>query len=70
VSPSRDEEKTKEIKSNQELVKVVGLEPEKLFDKISKYKVNIGKMPKFSNTFDSIESVMPGFNNKNSIPGQ
>lgn len=27
-------------------------------------------MPKFSNTFDSIESVMPGFNNKNSIPGQ
>jgi hypothetical protein len=49
---------------------VVGLEPQKLFEKIPKYKVQVGKMPKFSNTFDSIESVMPGFNNKNSIPGQ
>ena len=34
-----DQQKAKELKSNQELVKVVGLEPEKLFEKIPKYKI-------------------------------
>jgi hypothetical protein len=39
---------------------VVGLEPELLFDKIPKYQIQVDKMPKFSNTFDSVDSVMPG----------
>jgi len=52
-------------------VKVIGLEPDKLFDQIPKYKVQIGKMPKFSNVFDSIDSIIPGgLVNKSSIPGQ
>ena len=69
-NPSEEVKTDKIVKSHQELVKVVGLEPEKLFEKIPKYKVQVGKMPKFSNTFDSIDSVMPGFHNKNSLAGQ
>lgn len=49
---------------------MVGLEPEKLFEKIPKYKIQVGKMPKFSNIFDSVDSVMPGLHNKNSLVGQ
>lgn len=51
-------------------MKVIGLEPEKLFEKIPKYKIQIAKMPRFSNTFDSVDSVIPGMNAKNSIAGQ
>jgi hypothetical protein len=51
-------------------VKVVGLEPDKLFEKVPKYRIQVDKIPKFSNTFDSIDSVISGLNNRNSIPGQ
>ena len=56
--PNSSEKKDK-TKVHQELVKVVGLEPDKLFEKIPKYKIQVAKMPKFSNTFDSVDSVMP-----------
>ena len=65
-----EESKIAKEPKHQELVKVVGLEPEKLFEKIPKYKIQVGKMPKFSNTFDSVDSVMPGLLNKHSILGQ
>jgi len=42
------------------MVKVIGLEPEKLFEKISKYRVHIDKLPKFSCHFDSVDSVYMG----------
>ena len=35
--------------STQEIVKVIGLEPELLFQQISKYKVDVNKIPTFSN---------------------
>jgi len=52
------------------MVKVIGLEPEKLFEKIPKYRVQIDRLPKFSSHFDSVDSVYMGLQNKNqSIPG-
>lgn len=57
------------VKESQELVKVIGLEPDKLFDQIPKYRIQVEKMPKFSNNFDSIDSVMPGLTNKHSLAG-
>lgn len=60
-------------KSTHELIKVIGLEPHKLFEKIPKYKVRIDKMPKFSDTFEPLDNIIPGFTNlqtKSSIPGQ
>ena len=55
------------------MIKVIGLEPEKLFGKLSKYKVQVSKMPAFSNVFDSYESFIPGLCGNNgthiSIPG-
>jgi len=41
-------------------VKVIGLEPELLFKNIAKYKVDVSKMPAFSNQFESYESFIPG----------
>lgn len=46
--------------STQEIVKVIGLEPEILFQQISKYKVDVSKIPTFSNQFESYESFIPG----------
>lgn len=48
------------------MVKVIGLEPEKLFEMIPKYRVKIDKLPKFSSHFDSVDSVVMGMQNKNS----
>jgi hypothetical protein len=50
------------------LVKVIGLEPEKLFTTLDKYKVQISKMPKFSNVFERAEPIMP--NVSMTVPGQ
>lgn len=47
-------------KKNQELVKVIGLEPEKLFQTLDKYKISIAKLPKFSNVFERAEPIIPG----------
>jgi|688.fasta_scaffold962344_1 hypothetical protein len=62
-----------EITNRFDLIKVIGLEPEKLFGKLSKYKVQVSKMPAFSNVFDSYESFIPGLCGNNgthiSIPG-
>lgn len=33
----------------QQLIKIVGLDPKHLFEKIGKYKLNLQRMPKFSN---------------------
>lgn len=41
-------------------MRVVGLEPEKLFSQLDKYRVQVNKMPKFSNIFDSYETFVPG----------
>ena len=41
-------------------MRVVGLEPEKLFGQLDKYRVQVSKMPKFSNIFDSYETFVPG----------
>ena len=57
-------------KQGSELVKVIGLEPHKLFEKIPKYKIQVDRMPKFSNNFDTVDSVIPGIQNKSSVPGQ
>jgi hypothetical protein len=46
------------------------LEPHKLFEQMPKYKINIDRMPKFSNNFDTVDSVNLGIQNKQSIPGQ
>ena len=51
-------------------MKVVGLEPDKLFERIPKYKIKIGKMPAFSNVFDSVDSILPASMAKQSIVGQ
>ena len=64
--PKKGSEKPKR---NHELVKVIGLEPEKLFEKIPKYKIQIGKMPQFSNVFDSVDSILPASMAKQSIVG-
>jgi hypothetical protein len=59
---------------NYDLVKVIGLEPEKLFGKLNKYKVQVNKVPRFSNVFDSYESFIPEMGGQNatqiSNPGQ
>ena len=39
-----------------------GVSPEELFNK---YKVQVDKMPKFSNVFDSYESFIAGFGGTN-----
>ena len=46
-------------------MKVIGLEPETLFGKLSKYRVDVTKMPKFSNVFDNYESFIPGLGGSN-----
>jgi hypothetical protein len=38
---------------------VIGLEPEKLMTSLDKYKVQINKMPRFSNVFERAEPMMP-----------
>jgi hypothetical protein len=43
-------------------VKVIGLEPEKMFTSLNKYKIQIDKIPKFSNQFDRAEPILPGLN--------
>lgn len=43
------------------MVKVIGLEPEKVFKSLDKYIVRVHKMPTFSNCFDSYESFVPGY---------
>lgn len=62
-----------EPKESFELIKVIGLEPEKLFTRVDKYKVQVSRMPKFSNTFDNYESFIPGLGGSNataiSLPG-
>ena len=55
-------------KRNHELVKVIGLEPEKLFASLDKYKVKVNKMPKFSNVFERAEPMMPSV--ALTVPGQ
>jgi hypothetical protein len=53
---------------------VIGLEPETLFKTLDKYKVQVNKMPKFSNIFESYQSYVPGLNTNNvtqvAAPGQ
>ena len=39
---------------------MIGLEPEKMFTNLNKYKIQIDKMPKFSNVFDRAEPIIPG----------
>lgn len=54
-------------------MKVIGLEPEKVFKSLDKYVVKVHKMPKFSNVFDSYESFVPGLGGSNltttALPG-
>jgi hypothetical protein len=45
--------------AQHELVKVIGLDPELLFRQLSKYKVDVNKMPRFSNVFDRAEPTHP-----------
>lgn len=40
-------------------MKVIGLDPELLFRQLSKYKVDVNKMPRFSNVFDRAEPSHP-----------
>ena len=51
--------------NNFELVKVIGLEPEKVFKSLDKYVVKVHKMPTFSNVFDSYESFVAGLGGSN-----
>lgn len=67
--PKKDNQNEKSNKRSHELVKVIGLEPDKLFEKIPKYKIQIGKMPQFSNVFDSVDSILPASMNKQSLVG-
>lgn len=39
---------------------MIGLEPEVLFKTMSKYKVDVDKIPTFSNQFESYETFIPG----------
>jgi len=39
---------------------MIGLEPEKLFQSLDKYKVRVDRMPKFSNVFERAEPIIPG----------
>jgi len=43
-----------------ELVKVIGLEPEKILQSLEKYKIKLNQMPKFSNVFERAEPIIPG----------
>jgi hypothetical protein len=43
-----------------ELVKIIGLEPEKFFTNVDKYRICIDKMPVFSNVFERAEPLIPG----------
>ena len=47
-------------KKNFELVKVIGLEPEKLFENVQKYCIRGDRMPKFSNVFERAEPIVTG----------
>lgn len=49
-------------------MRVIGLEPEKLFHDLDKYKVNLKRMPKFSNVFERAEPMMPSV--EMTVPGQ
>lgn len=42
------------------MVKMIGLDPEKLFTTVDKYRIRIDTMPRFSNVFERAEPVMPG----------
>lgn len=52
--------KENHVTSTQEIVKVIGLEPEMLFKSVKKYKVDVNKIPQFSNQFESYETFIPG----------
>lgn len=49
-------------KKNHELVKPIGLEPEKLSTMLDKYKVVVSKIPKFSNIFERPEPMQSNVN--------
>lgn len=51
-------------------VKIIGLQPEKLFEKVNKYKVKTSKLPVFSSHFDTLETCGLGAATKNTVPGQ
>lgn len=58
---------TEDAESGQ-IVKVVGLEPDKLFEKVDKYRIRPDRLPKFSAHFDSLETLsIP--HSKQSVPG-
>ena len=50
-------------------VKIIGLQPEKLFEKVAKYKVRTAKLPPFSQHFDTLETCGLGAATKNTVPG-
>lgn len=39
---------------------MIGLDPEKLFQTVDKYRIRIDTMPKFSNVFERAEPIIPG----------
>lgn len=47
---------------------MIGLEPEKIFFELEKYKIDYKKIPKFSNVFERAEPMMPSV--AMTIPGQ
>jgi hypothetical protein len=59
-NPTQVSQSNKNYHSSQEIVKVIGLEPELLFRNVAKYRVDVNKMPPFSNQFESYESFIPG----------
>ena len=74
TSQARASQQNKPLSQNYELVKVIGLEPEKLFNSLEKYRVQVNKMPTFSNVFDSYEKFVPGLGGQHAstsaLPGQ
>jgi hypothetical protein len=46
-------------KSTNEIVKVIGLNPETLFTQIPAYRIRTDKLPVFSNQFESFEQFIP-----------
>jgi hypothetical protein len=56
-----DDEDIDDMKKTNEnqMVKLIGLQPEKLFEKVPKYRIHLEKLPQFSCDFDPIDSLHP-----------
>ena len=50
------------------MVKLIGLQPEKLFEKVPKYKIHLDKLPHFSCDFDPIDTLHPSLTSNAPLP--